>query len=125
FIILAFVAALFSVILEFSAFGRRIYIVGGNVITARLFGITSDRIIIACYVISSCLAAVAGLILSGYVGLVDNWVGQGFALDSIVAAVRGGVALSGGQGTIAGALAGAAIIVIISNEVLLFGLPIQ
>ena len=68
----------------------------------RLVGIISDRLTIACYVISSCLAAVAGLILSGYVGLVDNWVGQGFELDSIVAAVIGGVALSGGQGTIAG-----------------------
>jgi ribose/xylose/arabinose/galactoside ABC-type transport system permease subunit len=125
FMILAVVAVLFSVVLGFSAFGRRIYIVGGNVITARLVGINSDRIIILCYVISSCLAAIAGLILSGYVGLVDNWVGQGFELDSIVAAVIGGVALSGGQGTIAGALAGAAIIVVISNEVLLFGMPIQ
>src|SRR4029078_9493586 len=102
FIILAFVAALFSVILEFSAFGRRIYIVGGNVITARLFGITSDRIIIFCYVISSCLAAIAGLILSGYVGLVDNWVGQGFELDSIVACVIGRVSLQGGRGALLG-----------------------
>jgi ribose/xylose/arabinose/galactoside ABC-type transport system permease subunit len=80
---------------------------------------------IACYVISGGLAAVAGLILSGYVGLVDNWVGQGYELDSIVACVIGGVALSGGRGSVAGALVGAAIIVVVGNEVLLVGLPIQ
>jgi ribose/xylose/arabinose/galactoside ABC-type transport system permease subunit len=76
-------------------------------------------------VISGCLAAAAGLILSGYVGLVDNWVGQGYELDSIVACVIGGVSLKGGRGSILGALAGAAIIVIVANEVLLLGLPIQ
>ena len=71
------------------------------------------------------LAAVAGLILSGFVGLVDNFVGRGFELDSIVAAVLGGIVLSGGRGTIVGALVGAAILVAIGNAVLLFGLPIQ
>ena len=79
FMILAVVAvAVFGGSCDRSAFGRRIYIVGGNPITARLVGINSDLVTIACYVISSCLAAIAGLILSGYVGLVDNWVGQGY-----------------------------------------------
>ncbi len=55
--------------------------------------------------------------------VVDNWVGKGFELNSIVAAVIGGVALSGGRGTLPGALAGAAILVAVFNAVLLFGLP--
>jgi ribose/xylose/arabinose/galactoside ABC-type transport system permease subunit len=125
FVMLSILATLLWVILHRSAFGRRVFIVGGNPVTGRLLGIRSDLITIVCYVISSCLAAVAGLVLSGYVGLVDNWVGQGYELDSIVACVIGGVSLKGGRGTIAGALAGAAIIVVIANEVLLFGLPIQ
>ena len=125
FLILMVLATIFAALLGRSAFGRRVYIVGGNPITGRLVGINSDRITIICYVISACLAAIAGLILSGYVGLVDNWVGQGYELDSIVAAVIGGAALSGGRGTVGGALAGAAIIVVIANEVLLVGLPIQ
>jgi ribose/xylose/arabinose/galactoside ABC-type transport system permease subunit len=123
--ILLFFATVLGVVLTRSAFGRRVYIVGGNPITARLVGINADLVTISCYAISSCLAAVAGLVLSGYVGLVDNWVGQGYELDSIVAAVIGGVALSGGRGSIVGALAGAAVIVVIGNEVLMFGLPIQ
>jgi ribose/xylose/arabinose/galactoside ABC-type transport system permease subunit len=118
-------ATLFFVVLHRSAFGRRVFIVGGNPVAGHLLGIRTDLVTIACYMISSCLAAIAGLILSGYVGLVDNWVGQGYELDSIVACVIGGVSLKGGRGSIPGALAGAAIITIVANEVLLFGLPVQ
>jgi ribose/xylose/arabinose/galactoside ABC-type transport system permease subunit len=125
FVILLLLATLLWIVLHRSAFGRRVFIVGGNPITGRLLGIRRDLITIACYLISSCLAAVAGLILSGYVGLVDNWVGQGYELDSIVACVIGGVSLKGGRGSIPGALAGAAIVTVIANEVLLLGLPIQ
>jgi ribose/xylose/arabinose/galactoside ABC-type transport system permease subunit len=125
FAMLLILATLLWIVLHRSAFGRRVFIVGGNPVTGRLLGIRSDLIMIACYLISSCLAAIAGLILSGYVGLVDNWVGQGYELDSIVACVIGGVSLKGGRGSIPGALAGAAIIMVIANEVLLFGLPIQ
>jgi ribose/xylose/arabinose/galactoside ABC-type transport system permease subunit len=125
FAILLVLAALSWVILHRSALGRRVLIVGGNPVTGRLLGIRPDLIVTICYVISSCLAAAAGLILSGYVGLVDNWVGQGYELDSIVACVIGGVSLKGGRGSILGALAGAAIIIIVANEVLLLGLPIQ
>jgi ribose/xylose/arabinose/galactoside ABC-type transport system permease subunit len=122
---LLMLATLLWVVLHRSALGRRVLIVGGNPITGHLLGIGTDMITIVCYLISSCLAAVAGLIMSGYVGLVDNWVGQGYELDSIVACVIGGVSLKGGRGSIPGALAGAAIITIVANEVLLFGLPIQ
>jgi len=125
FAILLVLATLLWIVLHRSAFGRRVFIVGGNPVTAQLLGIRADMVTIACYLISSGLAAAAGLILSGYVGLVDNWVGQGYELDSIVACVIGGVSLKGGRGSIAGALAGAAIIVVIANEVLLLGLPIQ
>jgi ribose/xylose/arabinose/galactoside ABC-type transport system permease subunit len=124
-LILAALALAFVVLLHRSALGRRIFLVGGNPVMARLVGIDVDRIVIACYVLSGLLAAVAGLILSGFVGLVDNFVGRGFELDSIVAAVLGGIVLSGGRGTIVGALVGAAILVAIGNAVLLFGLPIQ
>jgi ribose/xylose/arabinose/galactoside ABC-type transport system permease subunit len=124
-LILLVLAAGLAIVLHRSAFGRKIFIVGGNPVTGRLFGLRSDAITIACYLISSCLAAIAGLILSGYVGLVDNWVGQGYELDSIVACVVGRVSLRGGRGSIIGALAGAATIVVLANVVLLLGVPVQ
>jgi ribose/xylose/arabinose/galactoside ABC-type transport system permease subunit len=124
-LVLLVLALVLAIVLHRSAFGRKIFIVGGNPTIGRLFGFRSDLVMIACYVISACLATVAGLILSGYVGLVDNWVGQGYELDSIVACVVGRVSLQGGRGSILGALTGAAMIVIIANEVLLLGVPVQ
>lgn len=118
-------AVVFGVLLSRSRFGREVYITGGNPTTARLLGINADRVTVIGYIISGALAAVAGLVLSGYVGIVDNWVGRGFELDSIVAAVMGGISLSGGRGGIAGGLFGAAILVVVFNAVLLFGLPVQ
>lgn len=125
----AYVAAALAVgfwlLLHRMAYGRRLLIVGGNPMAARLVGIDPDRTTIAAYLISGALAALAGLMLAGFAGVVDNNVGRGFELDSIVAAVIGGVALSGGRGTIHGAIAGAAILVAVFNLVLLLGAPIQ
>jgi ribose/xylose/arabinose/galactoside ABC-type transport system permease subunit len=118
-------AVVFGVLLHLSTFGRRVYMVGGNPESARLVGVSPDAVRIVCYVISALLAGLAGLTLSGYVGIVDNWVGRGFELDSIVAAVMGGLALSGGRGSLPGGLAGAAILVIVFNIVLLIGMPVQ
>jgi ribose/xylose/arabinose/galactoside ABC-type transport system permease subunit len=124
-LILAACAILFGVLLHGSTFGRRVFMVGGNPESARLVGVSPDRVRIVCYVVSALLAGLAGLVLSGFVGIVDNWVGRGFELDSIVAAVMGGVALSGGRGTLLGGLTGAAILVIVFNIVLLVGMPVQ
>jgi ribose/xylose/arabinose/galactoside ABC-type transport system permease subunit len=123
--ILLVLAVVFSALLHKSTYGRRVYLTGGNPAMARLVGINADRITIASYVISGGLAALAGLIYSGFVGIVDNWVGRGFELDSIVAAVMGGVALSGGRGSIIGGLFGAAILVVVFNAVLMIGFPIE
>lgn len=123
--ILVVLTVVFSALLHKSTYGRRVYLTGGNPAMARLVGINSDRVTIASYVISGGLAALAGLIYSGFVGIVDNWVGRGFELDSIVAAVMGGVALSGGRGSILGGLLGAAILVVVFNAVLMIGFPIQ
>ena len=123
--ILLVLAVVFSALLHKSTYGRRVYLTGGNPVMARLVGINADRITIASYVISGGLAALAGLIYSGFVGIVDNWVGRGFELDSIVAAVMGGVALSGGRGSILGGLLGAVILIVVFIAVLMIGFPVQ
>jgi len=124
-LIVAVLALVFGVLLHLSTFGRRVFMVGGNSESARLVGVNPDVIRIACYVLNALLAGLAGLVLSGFVGIVDNWVGRGFELDSIVATVMGGVALSGGKGTLLGGLVGAAILIIVFNIVLLLGMPVQ
>jgi ribose/xylose/arabinose/galactoside ABC-type transport system permease subunit len=124
-IVVAAAAALLSLALARTSFGRKVYIVGGSPRAAELIGIRPNRIIVACYAISSMLAAIGGLTLVGYVGSVDNWVGRGYELDSIVACVVGGVALSGGRGSLFGALLGALILSVVFNIVLLLGLPVH
>ena len=112
-------------VLHFSPLGRRIYLVGGNPRGAKLVGIRTDAVVIGCYVICSVIAAIAGLFLVGYVGQVDQWTGKGYELDSIVAAVMGGIAISGGRGSIVGALLGVLILIVMFNAVILLGLPVQ
>ena len=123
--VLLAVALVTFVLLHVATFGRRIYLTGGSPAAARLLGLAADRVTIVSYMLSGIFAAIAGLVLSGYVSVVDNWVGRGFELDSIVAAVMGGVALSGGKGGVGGALLGAAILVVLSNAVVILGLPIH
>ena len=124
-IVFALLAIGLGVLLHKSPMGRKIYITGGNPVSAELVGIQSDRVTIFCYVVCSVMAGIGGLFLVGFVGTVDNWVGKGYELDSIVAAVIGGVALSGGSGTIAGAVTGALILVVLFNIVIILGLPVQ
>jgi ribose/xylose/arabinose/galactoside ABC-type transport system permease subunit len=122
---LGLLAVLLGVMLHKSRFGREIRMVGGNPKAARLVGLSPDRVTILCYVICSVCAGIGGLFLLGYVGTVSNWVGQGYELDSIIAAVMGGVALSGGRGSVFGALMGVAVLIVIANLVILLGLPIE
>ncbi|GLU30031.1 ABC transporter permease [Brucella sp. NBRC 12950] len=124
-IVVAIVLAVAAILLSKSILGRKIYIVGGNSRSAELVGIRSDRITIFCYVTSSVLAALAGLVLVGFVGSVDNWVGRGYELDSIVAAVIGGIALTGGRGSPLYSVLGAIVLMVTFNFVIIVGLPVQ
>jgi ribose/xylose/arabinose/galactoside ABC-type transport system permease subunit len=124
-LLLLFLAAGFWLLLRRTAFGRRVYLVGGSPRGAELVGVNVNRITIACYVLSAVLAGIGGVVLVGYVDGVDNWVGRGYELDSIVAAVMGGVALTGGRGSVLGGLVGALLLTVIFNIVLLLGLPVQ
>jgi ribose transport system permease protein/inositol transport system permease protein len=124
-IALAILTVIFAIVLYRSSFGRKLFLVGGNARAAYLMGIHSNRITVLAYVICSVMASLAGLFLVGYVGSVDNWVGRGYELDSIAAALMGGASFKGGQGGIFSSLAGVLTLVILFNLVLLLGLPVQ
>lgn len=124
-IILVVLALALGAVLNFTGFGRRVMMVGGNPEAAYLVGISPGTITLLCYVICSVMAGIGGLLLLGYIGVVSNFLGQGYEIDSIVAAAVGGIALSGGRGSLSGALFGVAIIVVISNLVVLLGMPLE
>lgn len=112
-------------LLERTVFGRRLKLYGVNPDAARMTGAPVRLLVVAAFTISGLMAAMGGLVLVGYVGIVDNWTGRGYELDSIAAAVIGGAALSGGKGSVAGALLAALILVSLFNIVVILGLSIE
>jgi ribose transport system permease protein len=116
---------LFLIILHYTPYGRRIYAVGSNRETARLSGIRVNRVLLSVYVLSSLFAVTAGIVLTGYIGYVDRFLGQGLDLDSIASAVIGGTTFSGGRGSLAGTAAGVLLIQILSQMALLLGLNVE
>jgi D-xylose transport system permease protein len=111
---------IFLVLLTFLAkrttFGRHVYAVGGNAEAARRAGISVPRIRILVFMISSAMAATGGVILAANVNSVDlNFGGGTLLLNSIAAAVIGGVSLFGGRGEVRGAFLGALVIATVSN----------
>ena len=116
---------LFLIILRRTSYGRRIFAVGSNPEAARLNGLPVNLIKISVYVLSSILAVISGVILTGYVGYVDRFIATGLDLDSIAAAVVGGTSFFGGKAKIIGTIAGVLIIQILSTMVVLIGLDIE
>ncbi|MEM6565314.1 MAG: ABC transporter permease [Pseudomonadota bacterium] len=124
-IALAMTAFAMHWLLERTIFGRRLKLFGDSPGAAYMTGAPTKRLQVMAYVISGVMAALAGLFLVGYVGIVDNWTGRGYELDSIAAAVIGGAALSGGKGSVPGVLLAALILVSLFNIVVILGLSIE
>lgn len=112
-------------LLERTVFGRQLKLYGVNPDASRMTGAPVNFLVVMAFTISGLMAAIGGLVLVGYVGIVDNWTGRGFELDSIAAAVIGGAALSGGKGSVPGALLAALILVSLFNIVVILGLSIE
>jgi len=103
------------ILMRFSKYGRRIYAVGANRQAAYLAGIDVKNIIFSTYVINGLLVSVAALILLARVNTAIISVGQNMEINVIAAAVVGGVAMSGGKGSIWGVFIGALLMGTIEN----------
>nr|WP_075743950.1 MULTISPECIES: ABC transporter permease [Actinoalloteichus] len=95
--------------------GRALYAIGGNREAARTAGIRVDRVLLGVYVIAGALAAVGGLILTGYVGAISANQGENLVFTVFAAAVIGGISLDGGRGTMLGALTGVLLLGVVNN----------
>jgi len=121
-LIVLFVVVLGAYVAGRTRFGRHVYSVGGNAEAARRAGINVKLIRIFVFTISGAMAALGGIIFASRLNAVDLTAGGGtILLDSIAAAVIGGVSLFGGRGRVSGALFGGLIIGMISNGIDLVG----
>ena len=109
--------------MRYHKIGRAIYAVGGNPEAARAAGIRVDLVISGVFVFAGLLAAVAGLVLTGYVGAISASQGQGMIFTVFAAAVIGGISLDGGRGTMIGALTGVLLLGIVQNILTLAQVP--
>jgi ribose transport system permease protein len=121
-VIVVIVAALAALMLRRSRFGSHVRATGSNREGARLAGVGVDRVKVIVYVLSGALAAVVGIILAGRLTTVQPGMGEGLELRAIAAAILGGAALTGGRGSIVGAVVGAITLSVIQNIINLSGI---
>jgi ribose transport system permease protein len=110
------VAIVVYFVMRYLKFGRRLYSIGGNPETAYLAGINLDRNRIGAYAISGFLASFTSLIVISRIGQSQPAMGVAYPLEAIAAAVIGGVALSGGRGSIPGVFLGVILLGLIRNS---------
>lgn len=104
--------------------GRYIYAIGNNKDAAKILGIKVDKIRVIIYSIVGFISSLAGILYVARLGSSQSSIGENWPMNSIASSVIGGVALTGGIGNPAGALIGAAIISIIQNMIVLFGVNV-
>ncbi len=107
-----------------TTWGRWLYAVGTNREAARHAGVPVNAVILSSFFATAFAAAAAGVLLTGYVGYVDNTLGADYNLNSMAAAIIGGVAFSGGRGGVIGSAMGALLLAILVNLVVVMGLDL-
>ena len=113
------------VTLSKTTLGRRILATGGNRDAAEFNGIDTKKIKFTVLLISSTVAAIAGMIYAGRLQTGRYEWGAGDELSAIAAVILGGTSLFGGSGTIIGTFFGALLVGLINNGLILAGLPVS
>ncbi len=109
------ISAVSAAVLSFTVFGRRVYAVGGNEVSAAFSGISVRKIRLSVFMISGLLAGFAGLLLASRTVSGNPTAGQSYELDAIAAVIIGGVSMSGGSGRWFGPVVGALLIAVLGN----------
>ena len=101
--------------------GRHIYALGGNAKAAKLSGVKTDWVMFWIYTNMAILAAVAAVVFAARLNAATPKAGQGFEMDAIAACYVGGSAVSGGIGTVIGAVVGGLFIGVLNNGMSIIG----
>lgn len=115
-------AAIVAAMLRYTRFGRHVFAIGSSEPTARLCGIHVGRTKVLIYAVAGAFAGIAGVMQFSYLTVGDPTTANGMELSIIAAVVIGGASLSGGQGSVAGSIAGALIMTAVANGCTKLGL---
>lgn len=123
-VIFVLVVALFDFLLRRTTIFRRVYYTGSNEKAAAYSGIRTKRVMFFTAMLCSTLSGVAGIIYMARFGSAQPTFGVGMELNVIAAAVIGGASLSGGKGTIFGAILGAILLSLVSSSLALLNVSV-
>jgi ribose transport system permease protein len=121
-IIFVLLAIILHIVLRRTRFGYRVQAVGSNPDAARLAGIPIALVRLQTLVLMGAISGLSGSMYIGFRGAIDPNEGADFALIVIAAVIIGGTPLSGGAGTVIGAVVGMLIIQVISSGIIFFGI---
>jgi len=124
FALILFVAAtiLAIIVLQYSGFGRIVYVIGNNRDAARYSGINVRRHKLILFTLSGAVAGLAGILFAARLGAVRGDTATGFELDIITMVLLGGVSIFGGSGSIYGVLLSILIVLNLRNGMSLLNL---
>jgi putative multiple sugar transport system permease protein len=120
-VVLGVLTVVYAAVMSNSVFGRHVYAIGGNLHAAALSGIKTKRVTFLLFVNMGVIAALAGLVFTAQLNLANPKAGEGFELDAIAAVFIGGAAVTGGIGTVQGAIIGGLIIGLLNNGMSILG----
>ncbi len=121
FLFMGFVGIIVAILLGRTRFGNYVKAIGSNEPAAWAMGINVPKVKLWTYTLSGLLSGFAGILLAGRLSAGQANAGIGWELDAIAAVIIGGTSLTGGEGTIIGSLVGAALLGVIRNALVLFG----
>lgn len=110
-------------LLRRTGYGRLLYAIGDNPVAARLSGARSWQVLIALYMLSALLAALAGFLYAGLSNVASVTLVDSAVLPSVAAAVIGGTSIMGGRGGYGGTIVGALILTVLTSLLSILGLP--
>jgi ribose transport system permease protein len=115
-------ALILHILLHRTRFGYRVQAVGSNPEAAMLAGIPNSLVRLQTLVLMGAIAGLSGSLYVGFRGAIDPQEGSDFVLTVVAAVVIGGTPLSGGFGTVWGAMIGMLIIQVIASGIIFFGI---
>ena len=110
-------------LIQKSKFGKQVYAVGANYTASHYSGISTVLTLFAVYILSGCGAALAGVLQIARQSAAQAGMGDTFQMTAIASIVIGGTSMSGGEGSVFGAIIGALILTLIVNAMNLLGVP--
>ncbi|HCR82154.1 ABC transporter permease [Muricomes intestini] len=121
-LVMAVISVIMIVFANCTITGRNIYAIGNSERAAKLSGIAVERTVILVYVLMGLLASICGILLMGQMNSADPTFGSGYEMDTIAAAVIGGVSMSGGEGRLSGTIVGALLMSLLRNMFVLLAI---